>query len=80
MTADRTYRCDLCRDSIYDYTAVHDSTKKPGIGIRWAECGIEKTSVASSEHHLCLKCLVGVHRIQGAILAEQGKQEAEKGE
>lgn len=57
---DRTYRCDLCRDS-------YDVNSKELIGICWVGTAtgdrIEKCLSHLSEHHICKSCLESLSQI-----------------
>lgn len=60
MVVKRTYSCDLCHDTIHEAT--------DGIGIRWSAGNkIEHVFIASSEHHLCNRCIEGLQEMFGDI-------------
>lgn len=53
MTCRRQYKCDLCQSEIRELA--------DGIGITWNACDqIHNVIIASSEHHLCNACIVGL--------------------
>lgn len=62
MTAERSYRCNLCHDTISAYAgAVVKDGSRAGVGCHFKANG-EHTFVLlrDAEHHLCQRCIESV--------------------
>ena len=57
---DKTYRCDLCRDS-FDIKELH--------GITWTGTGWAKVEAIRTEKHLCQRCLDNIGDIRDQYAA-----------
>jgi hypothetical protein len=61
MTTDRTYRCNLCADSIAPHEA--EDFKVAGKGIHWDNQRISFRPVTDTEHHICCNCISGLREL-----------------
>lgn len=64
MVTKREYTCDLCGARIFDFEGPTRDIGTPGIGIHFdGRNRIERRTVTTVDHHVCINCLAGMKKL-----------------